>query len=158
MWFPDNDCTWSRALAFTSGSQPMSDSERRRINIGGVQWLASRPGILAVLKDIKFLQSFGLLVEFCGTESELIAAQVATPETFHNPGKNGQRFRYDGHGDQYTVERRGAKWDLKLFISAWGSHSIPCDDRPRGDEPWWTVHGAVASTVTAEILAKLMRD
>jgi hypothetical protein len=136
----------------------MADSPYQRIEFGGVQWIAARPGILVVLKDIKILQCFGLLVELRGTEAELIAAEVATAETFNNPGKSGQRLGYDCHGDQYTIGRRGTKWDLRLFITAWGTQGIPCDDRPLGDEPWWTVHGAAASTVTAEILAKLMRD
>jgi hypothetical protein len=136
----------------------MPDSQYQRIKFGGAQWIAFRPGILVVLKDIKFLQCFGLLVELQGTESELIAAEVATAETFSNPSKGGYTQGYDCHGDQYTISRRGTKWDLRLFITAWGTHGIPCDDRPLGDEPWWTVHGAAASTVTAEILAKLMRD
>jgi hypothetical protein len=136
----------------------MPDSKYQRVNFGGVQWVASRPGVLAVLKDIKFLECFGLLVELQGTESELIAAQVATAEIFLNIGQGGQHLGYDCHGDQYTVSRRGAKWDLRLFITAWGARGIPCDDRPLGDEPWWAMHGALASAVTAEILAKLMRD
>jgi hypothetical protein len=136
----------------------MPHSERGRVKIGGVQWVASRPGILTVLKDIKFLQCFGLLVELQGTQSELIAAQVATADMFLKPGKGGQRLGYDCHGDQYTIKRHGAKWDLRLFISAWGTHGVPCDDRPQGDEPWWSEHGAVASAATAEILARLMRD
>jgi hypothetical protein len=136
----------------------MPDSEYQRVKFGGVHWVASRPGVLVVLKDIKFLQCFGLLVELQGTESELIAAQVATAEIFRNARKGSQHLGYDCHGDQYTVSRRGAKWDLRLFITAWGTRGIPCDDRPLGDEVWWTVHGARASVVTAEILARLMRE
>jgi hypothetical protein len=136
----------------------MPDSKYQRVTFGGVQWVASRPGVLVVLKDIKFLQCFGLLVELQGTESELIAAQVATTELFRDTGKGSQHLGYDCHGDQYTISRRGRKWDLRLFITAWGTHGIPCDDRPLGDEPWWNVHGAVACAATAEILSKFMRD
>jgi hypothetical protein len=136
----------------------MPDSKNRVVEFGGVQWIATRPRILVVLRDIKFCQSFGLLVELCGTESELIAAEVATAEIFHGARKYGERTCSDSHGDQFTLRYRAGKWELRLLINAWGTRGIPCDEHPGGNQPWWTEHGAQAATVTAEILAKLMRN
>jgi hypothetical protein len=45
-----------------------------------------------------------------------------------------------------------------LLINAWRTRGIPCDEHPGGNQPWWAEHGAQAATVTAEILAKLMRN
>ena len=128
------------------------------VKFGGVHWIAFRPRILAVLKDIKVCQSLGLLVELNGTESELIAAEVATAETFTVARHLGERAHYDIHGDQFTLRYRGGRWDLRLLITAWGARGVPCDEHPYGDQPWWTLHGTLASTMTADILAKLMRD
>jgi len=134
------------------------DSKQRLVEFGGVQWIASRPLLLAVLKDIKFCESFGLLVELYGTESELIAAEVATTETFRDADRSSERTYYDIYGDHCTLRRRAGKWDLRLLINAWGTRGIPCDDHPFGDQPWWTVHGAAASAITAQILARLLRN
>jgi hypothetical protein len=132
-------------------------SQQRRVEFGGVHWVASRPLVIAVLKDIKFCQSFGLLVELNGTESELIAAEVATEETFRDADRCRERTHHDIHGDHFTLCHRAGKWDLRLFINAWGTRGIPCDEHPFGDQPWWTVHGAAASALTAQILARLAK-
>ena len=134
----------------------MPDSNSRVVNFGGVHWIASRPRLVEVLKDIKICQSYGLLVILQGTESQLIAAEVATPDLFMSIGRYSERTRCDVHGDQLTMKYSAGKWDVRLFISAWGTHGIPCDEHPLGDQTWWTVHGAVASKLTTQILTKLM--
>jgi hypothetical protein len=134
----------------------MPDSKNQVVKFGGVHWIASRPLLVAVLKDIKFCQSYGLLVVLQGTETQLIAAEVATPDLFKGISRYSERTCHDAHGDQLTMKYSAGKWDVRLFISAWGARGIPCDEHPLGDQPWWTVHGAIASNVTTQILSKLM--
>jgi hypothetical protein len=135
----------------------MPDSKNRVVEFGGVQWIASRPRLVEVLKDVKICQSYGLLVVLQGTESQLIAAEVATPDLFMGISRYSERTHCDAHGDQLTMKYSAGKWDVRLFISAWGARGIPCDEHPLGDQPWWTVHGAIASNVTTQILSKLKR-
>jgi hypothetical protein len=120
----------------------------------GITWAASRPAVLPHLVEALDCH-WGVLVRFHGTEAELIAAGVASPEMFEGIGKSGQKTRLTGSGDhdQYTVKKRRAGWDLEIRTSR-DDLCAPTDEYPRPNA-WWRKHGGEAQAATAAILARL---
>lgn len=119
-----------------------------------VTYIASRPEVLPVLKDLAEC-NWGWLLTFHGTETELIAAGVASAAMF-DIGKSVQRkYKFD-YGDHCTVRRRGKKWDIDYHLHNEGSDALPSDEHP--DKcPWWIKHGGAAEAATAEILKRFAR-
>jgi len=126
---------------------------------GGVKvrviWRASRPEALAVLREISAC-TWGVHTEFHGTEAELIAAGVATPDMFKGMGKSGQRTRHFSFGDEYTVKRRRGQWDLTIRTHNYAPDGLPTDEHPAKSN-WWKKYCAATGSATAEILARFAR-
>jgi hypothetical protein len=134
----------------------VAESKSNLVKFDHFTWIASRPQVLPVLKNIAVCPAWGLAIDFHGTDAELIAAGIATADMFEDIGKSRQRTRRDSYGDQYTVKRRCGKWDLELRLSTEGSQEPPSDERP--DKcPWWIKHGSEAEAATAVILARFAR-
>ena len=139
----------TNTVVFKQGNRARGDERN-------VTYIASRPEVLATLKEITET-NWGWWLGFQGTEAELIAAGVATSAMF-DIGKSVQRKYEDEYGDCCTLRRRGKKkWDLEYELHSEGSGGPPSDDRP-GKCPWWIKWGGEAEATTAEILKRFERQ
>jgi hypothetical protein len=116
---------------------------------------ASRTDVLLVLKRAQ-ITHWGWLVEFRGTAAELIAVGVASPDMFEHLGKCGQKTAWTPYGDQYTVKKRKAYFELSL--SLWKEPRVGDPSDPRLQQSvWWREHGAEIDAEVANALARMRR-
>jgi hypothetical protein len=115
---------------------------------------AARPDVLLVLKFAGAM-AWGWLVEFAGTETELIAAGVATADMFQNLGKSGQKTADTPYGDRYKVRRRiKGRFELELrLLPELGDLSDP---RMQATV-WWRQHAAEVDAEVAGALERMRR-
>lgn len=140
-------------VTFKQGNRLLCEVER------DVTFVASRPGVLACLKNVEISQTWrGWCLTFRGTEAELIAAGIATVETFQGVGAHvgAQLKRQDEFDNDITVYRRRGSWILELRTDSEGSGCPPSDEQPRKCS-WWIKHGGKAEAATAKILKRFAR-
>jgi hypothetical protein len=127
-------------------------SKGESVRFDGITWVASRPSVLQVLKNVRAC-SWGVLATFHGTEAELTAAGVADASFFEGIGKSGQKTHDTDSGDRYVIRRRRGQWDLEIWSYS-DNDCAPSDEYPR-PSPWWRKHGGEAEAEMRRILAAL---
>jgi hypothetical protein len=115
---------------------------------------AARLDVLLVLKFAGVMQ-WGWLLKFAGTETELIAAGVATADMFRDLGKSGQKTADTPFGDRYQVRRRvKGRYEIELRL-------MPklCDlSDPRTQATlWWRQHAPAVEAEVAHALEEMRR-
>jgi hypothetical protein len=121
-----------------------------------VTWIASRPSVLPMLKEVSSPQ-WGTFLNFFGSREELISAGLASPEMFENIGKV-QKSGTDDFGNRYTLRRRKGIWELDLRIDGEGYRDpIPLADDSKAAQCWWEKYGQSTMAETAEILSRFAR-
>lgn len=115
---------------------------------------AARPDVLLVLKFAGVMQ-WGWRVEFAGTQAELIATGIATPDMFENLGKSGQKTAETSFGDHYKVRRR-AKGRYELDLSLRPELCDLSDPRVQSTL-WWQKHAVAVDDEVTQALNRMRR-
>jgi len=117
-----------------------------------IRFLLRKPVVRAVLCNAQ-IESWGWWVTFRGTQEQLIAASVATPEMFENLGKSGVRTAPTGYGDQYTIKRRKAYYELQISTGAGEIYGDIAEPKVRKYQIWRN-HGTQIEAIVAGAIAK----
>lgn len=104
----------------------MPDAPHSAVTFEGIAY-TGRPEVLALVRNIMINWHGGWIVEFRGTEDELVAAGIAEREWFHI-GSLSRLTRSNEFGGQYRLSRRTRGiWVLEIESDA----ERPCPiDRP----------------------------
>ena len=133
-------------------------SDPNKVRFERTAFAAARPEVLPLLVEAS-AHEWGMLAKFRGTEADLIAAGLATPDQFQGVGEKvmAQKLLPDVYGNHCTVKRRGrGTWDLTIRTSE-APYYGDVDDETTRKGKWWRENGPGVEAATVEILARFVR-
>lgn len=119
-------------------------------------FVAMWPAVLPVLKHAEDC-GYHWLLEFEGTQAELLAAGIAEPFMFEITTKTGSKTDSDEFGDKYQIRRRPKGiFALTRWFFPTDATDPMCPKQQRLN--LWKLHGASVVALVDEAIARAMHS